>query len=563
MMENDGNKPTYMLLRLGGGKENDKKGFFKNLFRKNKGDGPSDDFKNGSALLGKVAAATNWLTKRFLSTKMRDDAGQHGRGGRRTHTRQASSRGRLHGNHNGGYEYEEDAYGYDQHHSVRQKYGGYDEGYAGYGDEAACGDQGQFGYYDNGAGVANHQDLGYYEEEGFYDANAEFFEDDIYDDGTGEYHNHYPLAQGYYNNQQQQAMAMYGDEGLDYYALMGEDNVYVGEVDGYIDPEAQGYYDENGQVVYYGEGQQGYYDNGQTGYVMDPYAGTMGMQGGLPPDYQLSYSDVGVPYQDYSSQQAFGVPQGGQQVFGYEGQGIDQGQGMYGDQYADQFDQFGDDTGGVQGGELTFRVPRPQVRLFGKERLDVPLHPPPTLPPDPEFEDMSDIQYEDQIPLAQGQYGEMSIQQQMGMSPQQQMMMFPHEQMMMPQQMSPQQQMMSPQQQMMLQEEQMMPQQMMSQQQQMMLQQEQMMPQQMMSPQQQMMLQQQQMMLQEEQMAPPQMMSPQQQMMLQHEQMMPQQMMSPQQQMMLQHEQMMPQQMISPQVILAQLYQEGTSLKTT
>ncbi|XP_034739732.1 unconventional myosin-XV [Etheostoma cragini] len=581
MEKNGGKKPTYMLLRLGGENKSNKKkgGFFKNLFGKKNGDGPPDDFKNTSVLLGKVAAATNWLTKRFLSTKMRENVGHHGWDGHR-HNRQASSRGRLNGYYNNGYENGED--GYDQRHSgIQKSYGGYDDGYGGYGDVATAvyESHGQYGYYGNGAGVADYQDLGYYEEEGLYYPNAEYYEVGPHDDGIGDYYNPYS-AQGYYDNQeavyyddqQQQAMAMYGDEGQGYYAQMGED--------GFLDPQAQGYFDVNGQGVYYGNGQVGFYDNGQANYYEDPYAATMGIQGGFPPDNQLSYIDTGMPYQDYSSQQAIGFLPGDQQVFGFGGQGMDQLQGLYGDQNPDQYDQYGDDTGGIQGEEMTFRVPRPQVRLFGKERLDVPLPPSPTLPPDPEFEDMSEIQYEDQYPLAPGYLGDMmSIQQQMQMSPQQQMMMSPQEQMMFSQQqtmlspqeqmimtpqimspqqemMSPQQQMMSPQQQMMLQQEQymsaqMMPSQMMSPQQQMMLPQQQMLPQQMMSPQQQMMSQQ--------MMSPQEQMSPQQQMMLPQQQMLPQQMMSPQdqmmsQQMLLPQEQMMsPQQrMTSPQMISPQ-----------
>ncbi|TDH15756.1 hypothetical protein EPR50_G00013070 [Perca flavescens] len=401
--KNGGKKPTYMLLRLGGGNESNQKkgGFFKNMFGKKNRDEPPDNFKNTSALLGKVAAATNWLTNRFLSTKMRENAGHHGWGGQR-HNRQASSRGRLNGYHNNGYENGEEAYGYDERHpGIQKDYGGYDDGYGGYGDEATAAyeSRGQYGYYDNGTGVADYQDLGYYEEEGLYDPNAEYYQVGLYDDGMGDYYNPYS-AQVYYNNQeadyyddqQQQAMAMYGDEGQGYYAQMGED--------GFLDPRAQGYFDENGQGVYYANGQGGFYDNGQASYYEDPYAATMGMQGGFPPDYQVSYSDTGMPYQDYSSQQAIGFLPGDQQAFGFGGQGMDQLQGLYGDQYPDQYDQYGDDTGGVQGGEMTFRVPRPQVRLFGKERLDVPLPPPPTLPPDPEFEDMSEIQYEDQYPLA-------------------------------------------------------------------------------------------------------------------------------------------------------------------
>ncbi|XP_045903159.1 unconventional myosin-XV-like [Micropterus dolomieu] len=552
---NGGKKPTYMLLRLGGGKESNEKkgGFFKGLFGKKNGAGAADDFKVRSVLLGKVAAATNWLTKRFLSTKMR---------GRRAHRQQASSRGYLHGYHNDGYEQEEEAYGYNQQHSVHQKgYGGYNDGYGGYGDEAtaAYGSQGQFGYYDNGAGGTEYQDLGYYEEEVLYDPNSEYYEGGLHDEGLVDYSNPYSSAPGYYNNQevdyygyqQQQAMAMYGDEGLDYY-VMGEDQMYQG--DGFFDPQAHGYYDENGQGIHYSDGQGGYYDNQQAGYYENPYAATMGMQGGFSPDHQLNYSDAGMPYQDYSSQQAIGFPPGGQEVFGFGGQGMGQVQDLYGGQYADQLDQYEVDTGGIQGGEMTFRVPRPQVRLFGKERLDVPLPPPPTLPPDPEFEDMSEIQYEDQIPLAPGQLEQMMFSQQQNMLPPQEQLMMPPQTMSPLQKMSPQQQMMmSPQDQMMF-----------SQQQTMLPPQEQMMmlpqmspQQQMMSPQQQMMSPQQQMMLQQEQgmsaqMMPSQILSPQQQMMPQQmmspqQQMMPQQMMSPQQQMMLAQQQMISPEIISPQ----------------
>ncbi|CAK6980016.1 unconventional myosin-XV [Scomber scombrus] len=550
---NGGKKPTYMLLRLGGGKDSVEKkgGFFKGLFKKKDADGRTDAFKNRSVLVGRVAAATNWLTKRFLTTKMQGNSRNHGWGGRRGHRRQSSSRGY----HNDGYEHGEEAYGYDQQHSFRQKgiYGGYGDGYGGYGDEAAAAyeSQGQFGYYDNGAGGAEYQDLGYYEDEGVYDPNAEYYVGGPYDEGMGDYYNPYSAAQGYYNNheadlygyQQQPAMAMYGDEGLDYYALMGEGHVYAEEVDGYLDPQAQGYFDD-GQGVYYDDGQGDYYDNGQAGYE-NPYAAMMGMQGGFPPDYQLSYSDAGMPYQDYSSQQTIGFPQGGQQVFGFGGQGMDQVQGLYGDQYAHHLDQYGDGTDGIQAGEVTFRLPRPQVRLFGKERLDVPLQPPPTLPSDPEFEDMSDIQYEDQMPLAPGQDATMmSPQQQMMMSPQQQMMMSPQQQMMM----SPQQQMMmSPQERMM------MPPQIMSPQQQMILQQQQgmspqMMPSQVMSPEQ--------IMTPQQQMMPPQQMMPQ-PMMSPQEQMMSQQLMSPEQQM---YPEMMPpqQQMMTDPMMMSQ--QQGYGL---
>ncbi|KAF3687897.1 Unconventional myosin-XV Unconventional myosin-15 [Channa argus] len=387
---NGGKKPTYMLLRLGGGSNEKKGGFFKDLLKRKDGDGPADDFKNRSLLLGKVAAVTNWLTKRFLSSKMRGNSGRHGWEGDRGQSRRAGSRGHFHGYDNNGYDYGDEAYGYSRRRSLRQKgYEGYDDGYAGYVDEAdVYGEQGQFGYYNNGAGEADYQDFGYYGEERIYDQHGEYYEGVPDDEVMGDYYN-----QGYYNNQEavnfgyQQEHAVYGDEVMDYYALMGED------------PHAQGYYDENGQVVYYGDGQGGY-DNGEAGFYENQYTAAMGMQSGFTPHYQLSYDDTGMPYNDYSSQQVTGFQPQSQQAFSYGGQGMDQVQGLYGDQYLGQLDQFEDDIGGVQGGEITFRVPRPQVRLFGKERLDVPLHPPPTLPPDPEFEDMSEIQYEDQTLLA-------------------------------------------------------------------------------------------------------------------------------------------------------------------
>ncbi|KAM9857023.1 unconventional myosin-XV [Aulostomus maculatus] len=516
---NGGKKPTYMLLRLGGGGGSSEKkgGFFKGLLRKKGGDGPDSGLKIRSMLLGKVAAATNWLTKRFLSTKMRGNAGHHGWRGRRAHSRQASSRRFLHGYHNNGYEQEE-AYGYNQQYSVHQKgYGHYSDAYGRYGDEAAAayGSQDPFGYYDNGA---DYPDLGYHEEGGIYDPNVEYYDEGVYDEGTEDYYNPYYAAQGYYDNQeadyydyqQQQAMAIYGDEGLDYYP---QDQVYQGEVGGFLDPQVQGYYDENGQIVYTSDGQGDYFENMQAGY----YDYGMGMQGGFPSDYHTGHIDAGVPYQNYSSQQNIGFSPGGQQVFGFGGQELEL-QGLYGDQNVGQLDQYGDDAGVVQGGDMAFRVPRPQVRLFGKERLDVPLPPPPTLPPDPEFEDMSEIQYEDQIPLAPGQPAAMmSLQQQMAMPSEQQMMMSPEELMRPPLIMSPQQQFlqqqsMSPQ---------MMPSQIIS-------------PQQILTPEQQIILPQQQMMIPQP-------------MMLPEEEMMLQQMVSPQQQ-------IMSPQMMPPQVIL--IYQQ-------
>ncbi|XP_061534898.1 unconventional myosin-XV [Phycodurus eques] len=400
---NDGKKPTYMLLRLGGGgNSSEKGGFFKGLFgKKNSNIG---GFKSRSTVLGRVTAAAKWLSNRFLFNKMRGHAEQHNWEGHSGYSR----RRHLRGYHNHGYEEWEDPHGY-----VQNGYGHFNNGYGGHGDEVAYGGQDLYGYYYNGAGV-DYQDLGYYEDEGIYEPNAEYNMQGLYDEDTGAYYDPHLVAQGHYDNQeamlygyhrQQQAMPLYDEVGLDYYVPMGEDQMYH---------QAQVNYNETGQGIIYGNGQVDYFDNRQA-YYNNVHAAALGMQDGALPNY---HDVVGLPYQDYSSQQKVGFPPGGQQVSG--GQVMDV-EGLYVDQYADQMDQYGSDSGGLQGGE-TFRVPRPQVRLFGKERLDVLLPPPPNLPPDPEFEDMSDIQYEDQIPLAPGHPTGMMLQQQR-MSTQEQMMM--------------------------------------------------------------------------------------------------------------------------------------------
>lgn len=466
---NSGSKPTFLLLRLGGrGETAEKKGgFFKGLFGKKSGKWTTDDLKNRSMLLGKVAAATNWLTKRFLTSKMRGGNARRGWGGQGKLGRELSDRGHLHGYQNGGYDHEDETFGYNHQYTVHQRgHRGYDENYDGYVDEttAAYGDQSQFGYFENGVGVADYQDLGYYEEEGLFDPNAEYYEGMLYDEGTGEYYE--PSANGYYSQDadyyayQQQTMDMHLNEGLDYYAQMDGVHMYGGDLNGFINPHAQGYYDENNEGLYYNDRQTGFYEN--------PYATNMELQGEYSSNYQQNYGDVAMAYQDYSSQQPTGYQHTGHD-FGFGTQGLAQMQGHYGNQYASQLDQYGNYSNETQGGEMAFRLPRPQVRLFGKERLDVPLPPPPTLPPDPEFEGMSDIQYEDQIPLAPDHpIDPMVFHQPVGIVPQEQMMspqnstMFsepqsmlpPLEQMMIPQNVaSPQLQMTSPHQQVMFQEQ--------------------------------------------------------------------------------------------------------------
>ncbi|XP_061685358.1 unconventional myosin-XV [Syngnathoides biaculeatus] len=378
---NYGKKPTYMLLRLGGGGiSSEKGGFFKGLFRKKNSN--IGGFKSRSTVLGRIAAAAKWLNNRFIFHKMREHTEQYHWEGHRGYSR----RRHLRGYPNHGYEQWEDPPGRVQNGSRF-----FNHGYGGHGDEVAYGGQDPYGYIYDGTGVDYHN-LRYYEDEGIYERNAEYYMQSLYDEDTGAYYDPHLIAQGHYDNQeptlydyqrQQQAMPLYNEMALDYYVPMDEDQIYH---------QVQVNYNENEEGIIYGNGQDDYSHKIQPHYN-NSHVGALGMQDGALPYH---HDVVGVPYQDYNSQQMVGFPGVGQQVSG--GQGMDV-QGFYVDQYADQMDQYVTDTYGLHGGE-TFRVPRPQVRLFGKERLEVPLPPPPNLPPDPEFEDMSDIQYEDHIPLA-------------------------------------------------------------------------------------------------------------------------------------------------------------------
>ncbi|XP_064817553.1 uncharacterized protein LOC135534524, partial [Oncorhynchus masou masou] len=614
-----GKKQSYMLIRLGRGTEGQEKkvGFFNGLFRKKTANG-APDFKAQSHLLGQVAGATNWLTKRFISTKHRQSAmgglgwaggGQRsgfGRQGGGVHSRQVSTRGqqaqrdRTYGYQNGGYQHDDDdgddvyeyTEGYDQQvmggydprgvagaggyqrRSVKAQGGhgygcghtGYDDQEDPYGQQQVSGGRGDQGYYYDDTGEyydVPSQDLGYYEDEpGLYDDGGGYYDDQqgLYDDEGCEYYDPYQQQQqqqSYYTDQVamggyygQLPMGMYGEEGgaMEYYDPMGAGQEYDEYGNLYdeqmiMDPQ-WGHYN-NGM-----QGQGGFYDDGMGVYEEMMMGGRGG--GGLYQDYQLHYSEKGLPFPDFSYNAYNSQQPGTQMPYGY------------------------DPMGGeipLQGAEMDFRVPRPQVRLFGKERLDVPPAPFPP-PPLPGHHDniLSEIQYEEQDMSMMSPQQQLLAQQQNMMSQQQQMMeqqqllmsqlttpqeqtMSPHG-MMMSQLTTPQEHTMSPHGMMMSPKQQMMDDMMMQQQQQMMSPHDTMMSQQqpMMSPQQQMddiMMQQQLHMISRQQgmMSPHNMMmSPQQQMMSAQQQTMDDIMMQQQLHMMSQQQQMMsPHDMMSPQ----------------
>ncbi|XP_051558226.1 unconventional myosin-XV [Myxocyprinus asiaticus] len=433
-----GSKPSYMLIRLGGNSKEKKPGFFKGLFgKKNAGDG----FKTRSLLLGKIAGATNWLTKRFLSLKGRQSAHgkDHDAWSRRSNKKYAFPAGSHQasirappGYHNYGYEHETGGYHYNNQiemergtfhrESIQRHSNRYGEPYAHMqGHSSFPQPYTQYDEPNNYYDTASH-DQGYYDfEDRYYDAHTAMQNGGEYYDHGMDYNDpyaaqdemgNYPEEIGYYS--QQYPLDPYVNNGMEYYDdsqyLMGDSyDLYGNEMDMYsqgngMDMYSQGngmdmYSQGNGMEMYsqgngmdmYSQTQLGYSDELQ-GFYGDPYGEDIaddpntGLYGdyGDPcfQEYLVNYSESDVdPYlqSSYNMYQPYGYPM--QDIM----EGVE-AYGMYGETYRD----FPVEPLPLHG-DMEFRVPRPQVKLFGKERIDVE---PPPLPQQYDFEGMSDIQYE-------------------------------------------------------------------------------------------------------------------------------------------------------------------------
>ncbi|KAF7669613.1 hypothetical protein LDENG_00170640 [Lucifuga dentata] len=371
-------------------------GKFKGLFAKKK-TGPK--FKSKSSLVAKIAAATNWLTGKFLTSY------GHGRRGARAGRRgqkqlsfaNRGTRGRQRGYYSEGYEYEDDDYEYDEDYHdqwrprgyLRQPmaYDPYDpddpyDPYDPYGEE--------MDYYDDDDDDEWEDEYGYYDDYGnFYD-DDEFYYDDEMD--------YYGYSYDYYGDEYDD---FYDDEEMDYY--YGEDGMlYAMEPDpyDYYGNTMDGFYDPYEADLY------GDYADYQMGYnyeMSDPYD-MMGAYNAFGPynDPMLEYADPAAIYNPY--QQPFHMDAG------LDPAEITQQQLSY--PVVDPFSSG------------QFRFPRPQVRLFGKERLEVETLPPPLLsrPSSPVFataspiialndlDMMSDIQYEQPLPTYPAQPQQTSSQ---------------------------------------------------------------------------------------------------------------------------------------------------------
>ncbi|XP_037648826.1 proline-rich protein 36-like [Sebastes umbrosus] len=395
-------KKTINLSGLGakGGKmASEAKGLggkFKGMFGKKK---TGLGFKTKSWMLGRMAAASNWLTGRFLSTKGHGQLGARvGRRGQKNLSfANRDTRGRQTHYYNEAYEYD-DEYGYEEDYHNRERPRGYlrqpmaYDPYDPYGEELE--------YYDDDEW---EDEYGYYDDEGnFYYDDELYYEDDV---------DYYGYPYGYYDDEYEDYD---GDEGMEYY--YGEDGMlYAVEPEpyGYYGNAVDGFYDPYDPELYgdYVDNNMGY-DYGMSnpyGMMSDGYD----VVSDLYNDPMLGYTDPAAIYNPY--QQPFYMDAG--LVPAETGQLYGQEQLSY--PLAEPFSA------------AQFRVPRPQVMLFGKDRLEVEtLPPPPPLYPHPSspmfpppspaldlnnLDMMSDIQYEQPLPAylpAQPYYSTVMNQQQ-------------------------------------------------------------------------------------------------------------------------------------------------------
>ncbi|KAM3863907.1 LOW QUALITY PROTEIN: unconventional myosin-XV [Diretmus argenteus] len=356
-------KKTLNLVNLGGrGKMATEArglgGKFKGMFGKNKAVEP--DFKSRSWAVGRLAGAANWLTGKFLTSKGQGRLGARaGRMGRkRLLFANRQPIGRQRGYYNEAYEYDDDydddEYEYEEDYDDQRRPRGflrrplaYDP-YDPYGEEMDDYDDDQW-----------EDEYGYYDDEGNFYYDDEFY----YSDEEADYYD-YPY--GYYSDEYSDEYDdeyddFYGDETIEYY--YGDDGMlYELEVEPY------GYYGNDMDWFYnpydpelYGD----YFDN-QMGYnhgISDPYGMMYAgyeVDSALYNDPMLGYTDpMYNPYQQPFPMEAGLDPAEAGQLYGQE-----------------QLSYPVVDTYSAE----QFRVPRPQVKLFGTDRLDVATLPPPASP---------------------------------------------------------------------------------------------------------------------------------------------------------------------------------------
>ncbi|KAM4530053.1 uncharacterized protein PAE49_022713 [Odontesthes bonariensis] len=363
-------KKTINLSSLGGkGKmATEAKGLggkFKGMFGKKK---TGQVFKTKSWMVGRMAAATNWLTGRFLSSKGQGRIGSRAerRGRKSLSFASRDTRGRPTQYYNAPNEYD-DEYGYEDDYHDR------------WGPRDFQRQPVTYDPYDPYEEEMEYEDEEWEDEYGYYDDEGNFYYDDelYYDDDVDYYSDPY----GYYDDEYED---YYGDEGVEYY--YGEDGMLYA-----IEPEPYGYYGDAMYGFYDpSEFYEGYFDhNMASNYGVSDSYGMMSypVVSGLYNGHVLPFAQPAPnynPYVQHFTMNAGLDPADTGQLYGQE-------------QLSSLAEPFLSEQ---------FRVPRPQVMLFGKDRLEVETLPPPPVnsyPSSPALalknqEIISDIQYEQPIP---------------------------------------------------------------------------------------------------------------------------------------------------------------------
>ncbi|RXM32519.1 Unconventional myosin-XV [Acipenser ruthenus] len=355
-------KASFLLIRLGdkageseeGNKAADtkKSGFGKflgktkvgGLFGKRKS--ASKGFKSKGLLLGKLSGATNWLTKRFLSTRGK----QSSRGRLRNEEwfskigakklpfpsedevlRHKANMRKYSGAYNFGYGQDEDRYGYEEDAYAGDRYrrvssrqqslhkpSRFEEDYVPmpgpsrkpveqydyYEDEAEYYDHpspDHYGYHAEEEEAHYDPRMGYQDEYEYYDEDVDYYDQDQEHSQYGNYEDAmdydeygYPLEEDQYE---------YYEDGMEYYEGAGypveeEYDYYGNEMEYYQNPHASEQYG-----CY--EDEQEYYEE-PYGHIMeyDPYMGELGYDDQYYQEYQLNYSEHrGSPYLESSYNQ--------------------------------------------------------------------------------------------------------------------------------------------------------------------------------------------------------------------------------------------------------------------
>lgn len=363
--------------------------------------GPTN-FKKKGWILGKLSGATNWLISKFISSKT-----SRGRLGRSVRHRRSNKD--RYGYENGGYEYDEAEFSYgEDDYDLRS-----------YGRNSPRGrylDQNEYGHgrfrkpylYD-------YHDEEYYtypeDEYGLYGEESDYY-DPLYADEYGYY------VEDYFDPYNERQPYDYYDTGLDYYDPRQQRMDEYGYFDSGIE-----YYNEAGYPVeeeydYYGNDVE-YYNYGVSPEQFDYYGDQQNFYGSQ--DAYMMYASYPNPY-NQNPYSYFGEPTsvyldpllGVTQPYTYlMGDIMEQSEPS--EPYANENAHLAMENAMT---EDQFRLPRPQVKLFGKEKLEIVNPPSPHIALS-DLEAMSDMQHENPQIFPQPMGFKQHISQQMVEIPQQ------------------------------------------------------------------------------------------------------------------------------------------------